>query len=163
MTIRLIFALWSVAALSLLAGCATHASVGGSVSTGPPVHEPSYDRGGGPPPWAPAHGYRRKKAYRYYHNHEVYYDTASAEFYWHEGGGWHVGVRLPGHIHIELSRGYNVVEYGGDEPWMVHGGAKSSGKGNGNKAKSSSNAKSSNKGKGSNKGNPGRGRGRGPK
>ena len=56
-----------------------------------------------------------------------------------------------------------VVEYGGDEPWMVHGGAKSSGKGNGNKAKSSSNAKSSNKGKGSNKGNPGRGRGRGPK
>lgn len=59
---------------------------------------------GGPPPWAPAHGWRRKQIYYYYPEVEVYYYPAVARYYWLERGEWRVGTRLPTYYVIEEHR-----------------------------------------------------------
>lgn len=95
-----------------------------------------HGKGGGPPPWAPAHGHRRKTAYRYYQHHEVYYHVAEGEFAWREDGGWKIGIALPPHIRIDLSKDYEVVEFEGDEPWRrPDAPGRGKGKGKGGKGK----------------------------
>jgi len=84
-----------------------------------------YHHGGfmesGPPSWAPAHGYRQKHAYHYYYDHEVYYHVARREYSWLDGGRWHVGVRLPAHLHINIGSGHYVaVNAEGDRPQAFH-------------------------------------------
>lgn len=50
----------------------------------------------GPPPWAPAHGYRRKhEKYYYYPVVQVYYYPTAKRYVWLEAGEWKVGVRAP--------------------------------------------------------------------
>jgi hypothetical protein len=56
----------------------------------------------GPPPWAPAHGWRRKhETYYYYPRHQVYYYPHQRKYYWIDGGQWRYGSRLPRHYIIE--------------------------------------------------------------
>lgn len=50
---------------------------------------------GGPPPHAPAHGYRAKHQYRYYPNRNVYHDAARGVYFYMQGDGWAVGASLP--------------------------------------------------------------------
>jgi hypothetical protein len=50
---------------------------------------------GGPPPHAPAHGYRAKHQYRYYPNCNVYHDAARGVYFYMQGDGWAVGASLP--------------------------------------------------------------------
>ena len=47
---------------------------------GKPHHAESQSRAGGPPPWAPAHGYRAKHGARHYHEAPEIYERRSREF-----------------------------------------------------------------------------------
>ena len=54
------------------------------------------ERGGGPPPWAPAHGYSRQvERYEYYPDIEVYYYPNVRRYYWLERGEWRFGAQPP--------------------------------------------------------------------
>jgi len=50
---------------------------------------------GGPPPHAPAHGYRAKHQYQYYPNCNVYHDASRGMYFYMKGDGWAVGASLP--------------------------------------------------------------------
>jgi hypothetical protein len=82
------------------------------------VHEPVVV-GGGPPPWAPAHGHRRKMNYHYYPSCEVYHNIDSGQWVWLEAGNWRVGTRLPDSIHARLGD-HVSVEIAGDRPQTYH-------------------------------------------
>jgi hypothetical protein len=59
----------------------------------------------GPPPWAPAHGWRRKhETYYYYPSHEVYYYPHQRRYYWYANGQWRSGPKLPSHYVIHEHR-----------------------------------------------------------
>lgn len=85
------------------------------------VVEESHGEKGGPPPWAPAHGYRRKQAYRYYYDREIYYNVDKGSWVWIEAGGWRVGRRLPDKIVLDprVDR-FAIVELEGDRPEVYH-------------------------------------------
>lgn len=79
----------------------------------------------GPPPWAPAHGYRNKHRYRYYHDHEVYYDSRGGTYIWLAGGQWQIGVKLPSSIRLSRdSDSYVMVDIEGATPEPYHGDIK---------------------------------------
>ena len=73
---------------------------------------------GGPPSWAPAHGYRAKQKYTYYPRQEVYYSSEQKEYFWLDGGSWKVGVKLPDSIKIGGSG--VTVELDTDKPYTQH-------------------------------------------
>lgn len=50
---------------------------------------------GGPPPWAPAHGYRAKTRHIYFSEHNFYFDVQRGVYIYMSGGNWQVGVKLP--------------------------------------------------------------------
>jgi hypothetical protein len=102
----------------ILAGCGERVGVqaGG---------EPDYRRGGppgrgGPPPWAPAHGYRAKHRYRYYPSSEVYYDEGRGVYIYYGGGRWQVSVSLPRGIRLDAGD-YVTLEMDTDRPYRYHG------------------------------------------
>jgi len=68
--------------------------------------------GGGPPAWAPAHGYRRK--FKYYPKQKVYYDAAVKKYFWVDAGIVKVGVKLP--ESIKLSGDGVTLELGTEKP-----------------------------------------------
>ena len=50
----------------------------------------------GPPPWAPAKGYRAKTRQIYFPEQNFYYDTQKGVYiYMNNGGNWEVNVKLP--------------------------------------------------------------------
>ena len=59
---------------------------------------------GGPPPHAPAHGYRAKHQYRYYPSCSVYYDYGRKIYFYVKGDHWEVGASLPSHLRITAPR-----------------------------------------------------------
>ena len=58
---------------------------------------------GGPPPWAPAHGYRANVKHVYFPEHNVYFDVQKAVYISASGSGWSVSVELP-----SLLKGINL-------------------------------------------------------
>jgi len=82
-------------------------------------HEPPPRQGGGPPPWAPAHGYRAKHKYRYYPSSHVYYDTGRRLYFFSEGRDWRLSASLPSSIHIEVND-YVTLEMDDDRPYRYH-------------------------------------------
>ena len=86
--------------------------------------EPDYRRerhaGQGPPPWAPAHGYRAKHRYRYYPQSEVYFDEGRGVYIYYSSGRWQVGVSLPSGIRLEAGD-YVTLEMDTDKPYRYHG------------------------------------------
>jgi hypothetical protein len=77
----------------------------------------------GPPPWAPAHGYRAKQApayhYVYYPAQQVYYAPASGTWFWMSGGNWRFGVHLPSHYHAYTHSGVSLTLHSG-RPYVQH-------------------------------------------
>ena len=73
---------------------------------------------GGPPPWAPAHGYRAKYQYRYWPGSQVYFDSGRGMYFYYSGGSWQAGVSLPGGIH--LSGGYVNLDMDAAKPYKWH-------------------------------------------
>ena len=61
---------------------------------------------GGPPPHAPAHGYRAKHQYRYYPCCSTYYDAGQGVWFYIKAGGWTIGASIPTDLKAQL--GYHV-------------------------------------------------------
>ena len=70
----------------------------------------------GPPPWAPAHGYRAKHRYRYYPHHRVYYERERGVYFYYRDGQWRVSVNLPSSIRIDVND-YVTLEMDSDRPY----------------------------------------------
>lgn len=73
----------------------------------------------GPPPWAPAHGYRAKYRYYYYPESYVYFDIERRIYFYFAGSGWRASVSLPSGININLNN-YVVLEMDVSEPYHFH-------------------------------------------
>jgi len=73
----------------------------------------------GPPPHAPAHGYRAKFQYRYYPDAEVYYDAGRRLYFYFEGNGWRIGASLPSPLQASLGDSVDL-ELDTDKPFLYH-------------------------------------------
>ena len=49
----------------------------------------------GPPPWAPAHGYRAKTRHIYFPQHNFYFDVLKGVYLYLNGGKWETVAQLP--------------------------------------------------------------------
>ena len=76
-----------------------------------------YKKKGGPPPHAPAHGYRAKDQYRYYPNCNVYHDPSRNMFFYMKGDGWAVGASLPTNLQSNLGASVNL-DMDTDKPYQ---------------------------------------------
>ncbi|MFO7684787.1 MAG: hypothetical protein R6V60_01735 [Desulfobacterales bacterium] len=79
-----------------------------------------YKKRGGPPPHAPAHGYRAKHQYRYYPYRNVYYDQGRGVYFYIKGDGWAVGASLPTGLRSDLGFAVNL-ELDTDAPYEQNG------------------------------------------
>lgn len=72
----------------------------------------------GPPPWAPAHGYRAKTRYVYFKDYNVYYDNSRGVYISVSGGKWIVSAKIPSSISgIDLVAAVKIdLDVDGDEP-----------------------------------------------
>jgi hypothetical protein len=71
----------------------------------------------GPPPHAPAHGYRAKYAYRYYPACHVYFDVHRQVYFYLAGGNWRMSVSLPSNIRMRLAD-HVIIEMDSDRPYI---------------------------------------------
>jgi hypothetical protein len=74
---------------------------------------------GGPPPHAPAHGYRAKHQYRYFPSRSVYYDTGRRLYFYLKGDNWEVGASLPSSLRVGLGDSVSI-ELDTDKPYNHH-------------------------------------------
>lgn len=74
------------------------------------------DSKSGPPPWAPAHGYRAKHVYHYYPSAYVYFDIDRKVYFFVEGGIWKTSSVLPSGIVIDSDECV-VIELDTDKPY----------------------------------------------
>lgn len=73
----------------------------------------------GPPPWAPAHGYRRNRNYYYYPSANVYYRPEDRAWFYLDGGKWSLGVNLPTSIRVDFERSVSLTMET-DQPYQHH-------------------------------------------
>ena len=82
-------------------------------------HTYKHKKRGGPPPHAPAHGYRAKHKYRYYPSSNVYKDTEKGLYFYLKGEKWEVGASLP--LPLKEGLGESVsFELETDKPYIHH-------------------------------------------
>lgn len=104
--------------LVMASGCYNEGVV---IEKNPPDSSPPADAHGkkGPPPWAPAHGYRAKHQYHYYPSSYVYFDVGRTLYFYYENGNWRVSASLPGGIQIDVGN-YVTLEMDTDKPYEYH-------------------------------------------
>ncbi|UOX33579.1 hypothetical protein LXD69_16285 [Flavobacterium sediminilitoris] len=76
----------------------------------------------GPPPWAPAHGYRAKTKHIYFPDQNFYYDIEKGVYLYLNNGNWSVSVSLPsifGRINLNTARKVEL-EIGGHTPYQYN-------------------------------------------
>ena len=71
---------------------------------------------GGPPPHAPAHGYRSKYRYYYYPEAYVYFDISRKVYFYLEGDRWRMSASLPHTFHVRLGQQV-TIEMDSDKPY----------------------------------------------
>lgn len=71
---------------------------------------------GGPPPHAPAHGYRAKHAYEYYPDAYVYFDISRKLYFYLDGDTWRMSVSLPDRLRLRLGE-HVTIEMDSDTPY----------------------------------------------
>ena len=71
---------------------------------------------GGPPPHAPAHGYRAKHAYAYYPDAYVYFDISRKLYFYLDGDKWRMSVSLPDSLRLRLGE-HVTIEMDSDTPY----------------------------------------------
>ena len=71
---------------------------------------------GGPPPHAPAHGYRAKHNYRYYPSACVYFDLSRKVYFHLVKGTWQMSVSLPQALQLRLGN-YVTIGMDTDKPY----------------------------------------------
>ncbi|WP_447979295.1 hypothetical protein [Candidatus Nitrospira bockiana] len=104
-----------------------------------PAGGPAIKTGGGPPPWAPAHGRRAKEAgtryyYYYYPAAGVYMNVSTGTYFYLNGGQWQVGMSLPPTI-VLASAEYVMLDLDTDKPYLYYDEHKAKYKGKGNRGK----------------------------
>lgn len=72
----------------------------------------------GPPPHAPAHGYRHKRTYHYYPDNHVYYDLERKLYFYLQGDQWKTGAELPTSIRLNLGKSTSL-ELDTDVPYSM--------------------------------------------
>ncbi|HYC71973.1 MAG TPA: hypothetical protein VEB66_12245 [Opitutaceae bacterium] len=77
----------------------------------------------GPPPWAPAHGFRRNRGYYYYPDTNVYFRPADRTWFYLEGRDWRIGASLPTAVRVDLTRAVSL-EMETDRPFEFHSSVK---------------------------------------
>ncbi len=107
-------------------------------------------KGGGPPPWAPAHGYRAKTRHVYFPDHNFYFDVQKNVYIYLSGDKWQVGVKLPSiYSGVNLNVASKVeLELETDSPQKYNKDHIVKYKGNSGKVKSSPPSSHPGKGKG---------------
>lgn len=77
---------------------------------------------GGPPPWAPAHGYRAKTRYVYFKDYDVYYDHNRGVYISISGGKWVVSAKIPAQLsNVNLVMAAKIdLDFDGDDPQRDH-------------------------------------------
>ncbi len=118
--VGLIFVMLFLFALTVLTGCGTSGGAGVKWGGGKDVvyEEPNVAKKG-PPPWAPAHGHRKKYKYRYYPDCSVYYDTGRGIYFYFEGDNWTVGASLPTSLYNDLG-GHVEISMDTDKPYTSY-------------------------------------------
>lgn len=76
----------------------------------------------GPPPWAPAHGYRAKTRHIYFPDHNMYYDIQKASYIYFSNGKWSISAKVPSiFVGINLGRSSQVeLDFYGDRPQLYN-------------------------------------------
>lgn len=77
-------------------------------------------QGGGPPPWAPAHGRRAKATYHYYPEHGVYRNAETGVWFVFRDGEWTAGARLPATIRIGSGSAFVTLGMESETPYRYH-------------------------------------------
>ncbi|HDG97611.1 MAG TPA: hypothetical protein ENG73_05505 [Desulfobacterales bacterium] len=105
----------------LLSGCTTTSggvAVGwGQKGSSPAESPPGRHHRHGPPPHAPAWGYRAKYQYWYYPDAFVYFDVTRKVYFYMEGPNWRMAFSLPIYYRTRLG-GYVVIEMDSDTPYV---------------------------------------------
>ena len=70
----------------------------------------------GPPPHAPAHGYRAKYNYHYYPSAYVYFDVSRSCYFYLEGESWKMAASLPLSVRVRLGD-HVSIEMDTDKPY----------------------------------------------
>ena len=73
----------------------------------------------GPPPHAPAHGYRAKHRYHYYPSCSVYYESESKLYFYLRGDDWQVSASLPNDLRVQLND-YVSIGLDTDRPYVYY-------------------------------------------
>lgn len=76
----------------------------------------------GPPPWAPAHGYRAKTRYVYFPDQNFYYDLNSHNYIYLNGPTWSISASLP-RIFVGINLGGSTqvqLDFVGDRPYRYN-------------------------------------------
>jgi len=118
---RMIFVLAIVLVMVSLSACGT---TGGAVGfewaeEGGHGYDVKRAEKGGPPPHAPAHGYRAKYTYRYYPSCSVYYDTYRRLYFYLQGPNWQISASLPQGLQLSLGS-YVSIEMDTDKPYTYY-------------------------------------------
>lgn len=71
----------------------------------------------GPPPHAPAYGYRAKHTYYYYPDAQVYFDTGRDMYFYLDGGSWRMSVSLPNDLRVQLGD-HVTIDMDSDKPYL---------------------------------------------
>jgi hypothetical protein len=104
-------------AFSMLAiGCSSPRSVGIRIGDSDGRDYRVVHKQPGPPPHAPAHGYRKKFAYQYYPTTNVYYDRSRGIYFYLSGRDWQMAVSLPSSIRIDIDEAVSL-ELETDRPY----------------------------------------------
>lgn len=76
----------------------------------------------GPPPWAPAHGYRNNTRHIYFPQYNMYYDMNRSSYLYLNGGNWEVSATLPNiFVGVNLGRAAQVqLNYVGYDPYRYN-------------------------------------------
>ncbi len=88
---------------------------------------------GGPPPWAPAKGYRAKARYTYFPSLNFYFDTKISIYFFLEAGIWVQKTTLPvNYKNYNWSKyKYEEFDWSNNQPWEKHNGKGKGNNGNG--------------------------------
>ncbi len=120
----IIISLCSLVSCFLLSSCSTTSggvAVGWSQEESPPPPQapPARHHGHGPPPHAPAWGYRAKQHYKYWYYPDayVYFDVTRKVYFYLEGDNWRIAASLPRHYRTRLY-GYVEIELDSDKPYV---------------------------------------------
>jgi hypothetical protein len=76
----------------------------------------------GPPPWAPAHGYRAKTRHIYFPEHNMYFDLQKRVYIFNRNGGWSISTNVPSiYAQVNFGRTRQVeLDFYQDRPYRYN-------------------------------------------